>query len=407
MGVGGRNGHGGVASLTLVDCTLREGEQSAGVWFTVDEKLALVDSLAAAQVPVLDAGMPAISSEERDFLRRATGRTHARIGASVRALEAEVQLALTCGCDEVFLICPTSALHREKRLGLDESGLHRRIATLVRAVRSSGRTANVVAEDASRTTPDELDRVARVAADSGADCLYLCDTVGAWFPSATDTCVRRVAEAVPGLRLGVHCHDDFGMATANTLAAIQAGVTAPTATVNGVGERAGNASLAEVAAACAHLLGRPTGLDLSAVATLSRQVEAITGFVVPQHAPLVGFNAFRHESGIHVDGLLKSPETYQSADPEAFGRVHRFVLGKHSGRALLRRFARLNGLPDDDATLDHVLSLVKARRPEAARRLFALVREALDRYNETCLGTRDTELHRLFAERPTPTQPEP
>ncbi len=384
--------------VRLVDCTLREGEQTAGVWFSVEEKLALVDALAAAGVRWLDAGMPAVSEDERKFLSAATGRTQARIGASVRALIEECQLAITCGCDEVFVICPVSDLHRERRLGLTEDGLLRRIEQVVRVIATAGRTCNVVAEDASRADPDRLDRALQVALGAGADRLFLCDTVGEWTPSGALAAFARMRDGFDGVEWGVHCHNDLGMATANTIAAIEAGCRWPTATVNGVGERAGNASLLEVAAACQRLLGQATGLRFEAFVQLSQAVERLTGFVVPQHQPLVGWNAFRHESGIHVDGLLKEARTYQSVDPAMVGREHRYVVGKHSGRALLRRFAQEHGWPMDDDTLTAVLSSIKSRRPDWARESFSRVRQAIDRYNETCLGVAEGQLDTLFAE---------
>ena len=385
-------------SVQLVDCTLREGEQTAGVWFSVEEKLGLVDVLAAAGVRWLDAGMPAVSQAERDFLRAATGRTDAQIGASVRAIVSEVQLALDVGCDEVFVICPVSELHRKGRLGLTETQLHRRIAHVVKVIRAGGRVCNLVAEDAARAAPDELLNALTVALDAGADRIFLCDTVGAWTPSMAAGTFARLGSELADVEWGVHCHNDLGMATANTIAAIEAGCRWPTATVNGVGERAGNASLTEVAAACERLLGLKTGFSFEAAGALSRLVESLTGFLVPQHEPLVGWNAFRHESGIHVDGLLKAAENYQSVEPALMGRAHRYVVGKHSGRALLHRFAVDQGWPADDETLAAVLDVIKSRRPDWARESFARVRQAIDRYNETCLGQSEGQLDALFAE---------
>jgi isopropylmalate/homocitrate/citramalate synthase len=388
----------GSRSVNLVDCTLREGEQTAGVWFSIEEKLALVDLLAVAGLPLLDAGMPAVSEDERSFLRQATGRTSAKIGASVRARVDECQLAIDTGCDEVFVICPVSDLHMRERLGLDKAGLLRRIEAVVGTVARSGRICNVVAEDSSRANDTTLIEALNVAMNAGAGRLFLCDTVGGWTPGAAGAATRLIVENFPNVPVGIHCHDDYGMATANTVAAIEAGCDWPTATVNGVGERAGNASLAEVAAASDRLLGCPTGFDYERAIEVSRLVERLTGFVVPQHQPLVGFNAFRHESGIHVDGLLKRAETYQSVDPAMMGRTHAFVVGKHSGRALLRRFASEHGWPDDEAVVDDVLDIIKSRRPDWARKSFARVREAIDRYNDTCLGIPEARLEALFEE---------
>jgi isopropylmalate/homocitrate/citramalate synthase len=386
------------APIQIVDCTLREGEQTAGVWFTVEEKLELVDALAQVGVRWLDAGMPAVSADERAFLRAATGRTEARIGASVRAVVEECQLAIDCGCDEIFVICPVSPLHRTQRLGMDEAALRRRIEAVVQTIVRSGRTCNMVAEDASRTDPIELQQLLETALNAGADRLFLCDTVGHWTPSGAKEAFETLRAELGDVPLGVHCHNDFGMATANTIAAIEGGCTWPTTTVNGVGERAGNASLLEVAAACDRLMNRPTSLQLDALTAISKQVEHLTGFLVSQHQPLVGWNAFRHESGIHIDGLIKDTTTYEGVDPDLLGREHRYVVGKHSGTALLRRYAASHDWPDDDETLGAVLDLIKSRRPDWVRESFVRLRQHIDRYNETCLGVPETHLGAFFDE---------
>lgn len=383
----------------LVDCTLREGEQAAGVWFSVEEKLRLVDALAAAGVRILDAGMPAIGPDEREFLSAAVGRTEAKIGASVRALAAEVELALSCGVDEVFVICPVSELHRQKRLGISERDLQARVSALVEMIKAAGKVCNLVAEDASRAQLPVLIHALGRSLEAGADRLFLCDTVGSWTPSMAGNVVTAVRAAFPRAALGVHCHNDFGMATANTVAAVEAGCNYPTATINGVGERAGNASLLEVALASERLLGRDTRLDHDALRGVSAMVERLTGLLVPQHQPVVGFNAFRHESGIHVDGILKDPSNYEALAPGVVGRQHAFVLGKHSGRALLRRFAKERSLAHDDALLDNILAAVKEMQPKQARAEFDELRAKIDHFNTTCLGIPEEALERLFSER--------
>jgi len=368
------------------------------VWFSVQEKLELVDALAKAGVRFLDAGMPAIGPDERAFLNAAVGRTEAKVGASVRARADEVKLALECNVDEIFLICPVSELHRKKRLGLSERALEARVTSLVETIKEAGKTCNLVAEDASRARLPVLIHALGRGLEAGADRLFLCDTVGSWTPSMTTGVVSAVRAAFPGADLGVHCHNDFGMATANTVAAIEAGCNFPTATINGVGERAGNASLIEVALAGERLLGREARVDHDALRGVSSLVERLTGLLVPQHQPIVGYNAFRHESGIHVDGILKDPANYEALAPRVVGRAHTFVLGKHSGRALLRRFAQERGLAYDDDLLDRVLASVKEMQPKQARAEFDALRAQIDHFNTTCLGIPEEALERLFAE---------
>ena len=384
--------------IHVVDCTLREGEQAAGVWFSVDEKLLLVDELANAGVRFLDAGMPAIGPDERAFLKAAVGRTEAKIGASVRARVDEVELALACGVDEVFVICPVSQLHRQKRLGISQRDLEVRVSRLVETIKAAGKVCNLVAEDASRAQLPVLIHALGRGLEAGADRLFLCDTVGSWTPSMTTSVVTAVRSAFPSADLGVHCHNDFGMATANTIAAVEAGCNFPTATINGVGERAGNASLLEVALAAERLLGRKARLDHDSLRGVSSLVERLTGLLVPQHQPVVGFNAFRHESGIHVDGILKDPANYEALAPGVVGRHHAFVLGKHSGRALLRRFAKARGLAHDDVLLDRILASVKEMQPKQARAEFDELRARIEHFNATCLGIPEEALERLFSE---------
>ena len=294
--------------IEIIDCTLREGEQAAGVWLSVDEKLGLLDALVAAGVRVIDAGMPSVSDAERDFFRRAAGRSDLRLGASTRARIKDVAMAIECGADDLFVICPVSRAHRTRRLGLDRSAFHDRIRTLIDMTRRAGCGFNLIAEDASRAEQGELFETLAIGVEAQVERVILCDTVGVWTPQSCVDAVQSVLAEFPALTLGVHCHNDFGMATANTIAAVQAGARSPTVTVNGIGERAGNASLVEVALASEELLGRPTGLKRDNLVALSEEVERLTGLLVPQHQPIVGFNAFRHESGIHVDGIFERPD---------------------------------------------------------------------------------------------------
>jgi hypothetical protein len=215
----------------------------------------------------------------------------------------------------------------------------------------------------------------------------LCDTVGIMTPSRMAAHVTAVREALgPGAALGVHCHNDFGMATANTLAAIEAGVDWPTVCVNGIGERSGNASLAEVVLASRLLLERDPGIDPASLPALSEAVERVTGVVVPPHQPIVGRNAYRHESGIHVDGLLKGAETYEPIPPGLVGRRRELVIGRQSGRAHLRFLAWSAGLTLTDAAAERVLARLKTRGPGAARARFAEVRATLTAWESAFLG---------------------
>ncbi|MCB9780290.1 MAG: hypothetical protein H6742_17105 [Alphaproteobacteria bacterium] len=371
----------------LVDCTLREGDQSPGVAMSVDEKLAVAALLDRAGVALADAGMPELSTDEQRFLAAAAERSERLVvGASVRCIPASVALARDCGVGAVFVICPTSRLHLDKRLGTDLAGLLDRMAAC--ADRVGDASLEIVCEDASRAEPGDLDTVVDHAARIGAARVYLADTVGCRTPAAFAALTARAVAVADGrLAVGAHCHDDLGMATANTVAAVEAGARWPTACVNGLGERAGNARLEAVALACEVALGLPTGIDSTLLPALSAAVEAASGHLVPSHAPIVGRNAWRHESGIHVDGLLKDPTTYEVVDPVRVGAARRFVLGMHSGRAQLRALLdqrhpglapRLQAEGRLDALLDDLRRRVQQDAVAWDRAALAGIRSAYD-----------------------------
>ena len=352
----------------MVDCTLREGDQSPGVAMSRDEKLTIARLLDRAGVALADAGMPELSADERRFLAMASERSEDMVvGASVRCVPSAMDLATGCGVGAVFVICPTSRLHLGTRLGTDLQGLLTRLGRC--ADRRRDASLEVVCEDATRADPDDLMQVVDHAIALGADRLYLADTVGCRTPrSFADLVARVVAQADGRIGIGVHAHDDLGMATANTVSAVEVGAGWPTACVNGLGERAGNADLAAVSVACSQLVGVDLGVRSEALMALSEAVEAASGHLVAARAPLVGRQVFRHESGIHVDGLLKDPTTYEVIEPATLGRTRELVLGRHSGRAHLRALVRERH-PELDAQLsdDHPLwDRLRAAIQEAA-----------------------------------------
>ncbi|MFN7956208.1 MAG: hypothetical protein U0610_31155 [bacterium] len=372
----------------LVDATLREGEQTPGVWLSPASKLALVDELAAIGLELLDACVPAVSEEEQRFLRESSARgTRPTIGASLRLDAGDVDLAADCGCRAAFLITPASEIQRRHRLRLRRAEVEDRVRTLAERCQSRGVLPQLVLEDASRATRDDLAGLVAAGSAAGIRRFFLCDTVGVWTPSAAAAAVRRLRRlAGPEAEIGIHCHNDFGMATANTIAAIEAGARWPTVTVNGIGERAGHASFAEVALACSELLGLDCGVEVTALDGLARSVEAATGIPIAVQAPILGATAFRHESGMHVHGILREPTTYEPLAPERLGRRREIVVGKHSGRSLLRAIAESEDLEVNEEGLVRALALLKAREPSTRAAAFAEFRAERDRYLATALG---------------------
>ena len=360
-------------TVQIFDTTLRDGEQSPGFSMNRDEKLKLAHAIEELGVDVLEAGFPIASPGDLEATRAvATEIKGCRVAALARARQEDVDAALRglepAAKPRLHVFLATSDLHLKYKLRISREEALERIIKMVSHGRRNCEEVEFSAEDASRSDPEYLCQVVLAAVECGATIINLPDTVGYFTPEEYTAMFRNVRthlSAHPEVTLSAHCHDDLGLAVANSLAAIEGGARQIECTVNGIGERAGNASIEEIAVALhvrQNRYGVSTNLVLEKLYPVSRLLASITNVPVAPNKAVVGANAFAHEAGIHQDGILKNPLTYEIISPEKVGvPARRLVLGKHSGRNAFRtRLADL-GFDTTDVELAEFYGLAIAR----------------------------------------------
>jgi D-citramalate synthase len=338
---------------------LRDGEQTPGVALTTEEKLWIARKLDELGVDIIEAGSAITSKGERESIRAISAeRLNAEICSYCRIMKTDVDFALECGVDSIHLVVPVSDLHINVKLKKDRETVRQMAVDITEYAKDHGLIVELSGEDASRADLTFLKSLYLDGIDAGADRICYCDTVGMLVPEKTTEVFRELSSALAA-PLSVHCHDDFGLAVSNTIAALAAGAEEAHATINGIGERSGNTSMEEVVMILEWLYKYDTGIKLEEIYKTSRLVSRLTGIAVAANKSLVGGNAFTHEAGIHVHGLLADTSTYEPIGPEVIGRERKIILGKHAGKSSVTLALKELGLEVDDTQLDEILGRVK------------------------------------------------
>ena len=317
--------------INVLDTTLRDGEQTPGVSLTALDKLRIATKLDDMGINYIEVGSAITSAGERDSIKQITHQGfNAEILSFSRPLTVDIDYCIDCDVDSVNLVVPTSDLHIQDKLNKSHDELLELSNNAIDYCKDHGLTVEFSAEDASRSNIDFLKLVFNNAIDYGVDRICVCDTVGILTPYSSLELFKNLNHfKVP---IACHCHNDFGLAVANTLSALKGGASEIHTTVNGIGERAGNTSFEECIVSIERLFPEfSTNISINEIYDISKLVARLTGVYIQPNKAIVGENAFAHESGIHSDGIIKNSATYEPITPELVGRKRKFIIGKHMG----------------------------------------------------------------------------
>lgn len=343
--------------IRLFDTTLRDGEQMPGVIFTPEQKIELAVAFSDFGIDIIDL-MPVVSETEKKTVKTIVGmRLDAEISASCRLVKEDIETAIDCDVGRITLFSPLSDLHLEHKLKISREANLNKALSMVDYAKSHGLVVDFAGEDSTRADEDYL--VHFINQMSGKiDIFFAADTLGCLTPLATYELVKKIKENCK-CTLGLHEHNDFATATASAVAGLSAGADVFSGTFCGIGERAGNAPIEEVCLALKFFHNIDLGVKYGKLTEICGLVSKYSGVAIHPHKPIVGANAFTHESGIHVDGMIKHPRTYQNIDAELVGQRMRFLFGKHSGKSVIRYTLKKHNMEKEEKEIDGLLDEVK------------------------------------------------
>lgn len=345
--------------ITVYDTTLRDGEQMAGVSFSLAQKVKIARMLDRAGVPQIEAGFPAVSEGELRAVRAcARAGLDAEVLCLARLRKGDIDAAQTAEADAVLLFIATSPLHLRYKLRMSREQVLEAIPEALDHARSLGLKASFTPEDSTRTPLPFLKKAIRTAVEAGAWRVGLADTLGCITPGGIRYLVRKL-RPLTKTPFTLHLHNDFGLALANALSGVEEGADAVATTVAGFGERSGNVPLEQFSCALKFLHRKDIGIRTEGLTPLARSVARMANVPLPKNAPLVGEGVFTHKAGIHIAGVLREPATYEPVPPETVGNRRRFVLGKHSGRAAVRALLAAGGREPTESEIARLLGLAK------------------------------------------------
>ena len=356
--------------MKFVDTTLRDGEQTAGVVFANSEKIMIAEMLSDLGINQLEVGIPTMGGDEKDAIKQIVKKNlKSSIMAWNRAVVSDIEQSIDCGVDAVAISISVSDIHIQNKLKTSREWVIENMVKATEFAKKNGLYVSVNGEDASRADEDFLIEFIEAAKQAGADRFRFCDTVGVMDPFTIRNKIERIYNKTK-FDIEMHTHNDFGMATANAIGGVLGGANYVGVTVNGLGERAGNAALEEVLMSLIHVLKCHSNIDTRRFKELSEYVSRASGRELPAWKAIVGSNMFRHESGIHADGALKDPKNYEAFDPSEVGLERQIVIGKHSGRAAVVNKFREYDIELDDEVASRVLDVVRSTSVKLKRSLF-------------------------------------